>query len=266
MIKKNLVVAIVGDESLHKNWIQGDREFDLFVIYYGDKENPYINDGVLYDKAKGSKFIILDQMEKKHHYFFKEYDAIIVPDDDLYITTKDLNEFFKIFHEYKMELAQPSVLGWQSLFIVAQNPEYILRYTSWVEIMTPCFSQKTFQKLKHTFTENNSNWGIDFLWTKILEYPEDSVGIVDEIVAIHTRPCFQGDTYWRNKNNNLFQDLDNISKKYNIDLKFVKTFNGIKRSFNYFDKYQPEDKFFPNSEIFTNLISQLRNQAKKKFI
>lgn len=257
---KNLVIAVAGDESLHREWIKNNPEFDLFVVYYDNKDNLYSQDGVLYDKAKGSKFIIIDQMIKKHNTFLEQYDAILIPDDDLYMSSKEINQFFSVFHKYELELAQPSILGWQSFFLMAQHPQYILRYTNWIEIMTPCFSKKTFQKVKHTFTENNSNWGIDFLWCQIINY--DKIAVIDDVVAIHTRPCFYGDTYWKNNNNNLSQDLEKVVIKYNIDTN-VKVLKVIERSKNEFDKLPSENKFFPNCDVLKNLISSIR---KKSFI
>ena len=265
---KNLIVAICGDESLHKTWVEGNPEFDLCIFYYGDNKEKYKNEATLYDQAKGTKFVILDQMAKKYADFFDKYDAILVPDDDLYITTEDWNRFFKIFHAYQMKLAQPSILGWQCVFTSCPNANYILRYTNWVEIMTPCFNQETFQKLKKTFAENKTNWGIDFLWIKLLESPKTGVGIIDDVVAIHTRPCFYGDTYWRNKNScdDAIKEITDLRVKYDIQEEIC-VYGGVERDRYAYDQNGSEDKFMPgNCKVLKELINSLRRKKVGKFI
>jgi len=238
-------------------------------VYYGDTANKYRGDGVLYDTCKGSKFLIVDKICERHAGFLNSYDAIAVPDDDLYISGGDWNHFFKLFHQYEMKLAAPSIMGWQLMILSAHNPQYILRYTNWVEIMTPCFSQDTFQKVKHTFTENDTNWGIEYLWTKILGTPKTGIGIIDDVVALHTRPCFYGDTYQRN-NNNFEKALDEICKlsvKHDIDLLDHEQYGGVKRKLEDYNNNGSEEKFFPaNCDVFKDLISSVRKKRCKTFL
>jgi len=254
---------------MHKVWLEGKPDFDLFVVYYGDEGEKYKKDGVLYERLKGTKFLIMDQVCKKHADFISKYDAILIPDDDLYITGDDWNRFFKLFHAYEMKLAQPSIIGWQCTIQSAHRPDYILRYTNWVEIMTPCFDQKTFQMVKHTFAENDTNWGIEYIWIKILGQPAVGVGIIDDIVALHTRPCFYGDTYWRNNNNfdKALQEITNLAVKYDIDIHDYVMHGGVKRDKFDYDNLGSEDKFFPaNCKILKELVSSVRKKRCKTFL
>lgn len=268
-MKKNLIIAVCGDESMHKVWLEGRENFDLMVVYYGDNGKKYERDGILYDQAKGTKFLIMHQMCERHMYFFENYDAILIPDDDLYITGKDWTRFFKLFHAYNMKLAQPSIIGWQCIPLSAHNPSYILRYTNWVEIMTPCFNQQTFKDVSNTFNENNTNWGIEYIWVKILGQPSTGIGIIDDVVALHTRPCFFGDTYWRNNNNceKAIKEISSLSVKYDIDLDDLMVYGGVERDKFDYDNLGSEDKFFPaNCQIMKELISSLRQKRCKTFI
>jgi len=61
--------------------------------------------------------------------------------------------------------------------------------------MCPCFSRQALQKCLPTFTENVTGWSIDAAWNVILNHPQDKIAIIDEVVAIHTRPVFGGDVY-----------------------------------------------------------------------
>lgn len=269
MKKKNLIVAICGDESMHKFWMDKQKDFDLFVVYYGDDDEKYKKDGIHYERAKGTKFVIMDQICQKYDDFLKQYDAILIPDDDLYITGGDRNRFFGLFHKYEMKIAAPSIMGWQLMIMSAHNPQYILRYTNWVEIMTPCFDQSTFQAVRHTFTENDTNWGIEYLWTKILGTPKTSIGIIDDVVALHTRPCFYGDTYQRN-NNNFEKALDEICKlsaKHGVDLLDHEQYGGVKRELEDYNNNGSEAKFFPaNCEILKELVTSVRKKRCKTFL
>jgi len=266
---KNLIVCICGDQSMHKIWTDKNPNFDLFVVYYGETEGKFANHGKYYTTSKGTKFVILADVVERYEEVFASYDNICIPDDDLYITAYDWNRFFAIFNAYMLSIAQPSIMGWQCMMTSAHNPNYILRYTNWVEIMTPCFSQETFQKCRKTFRENRTNWGIDYMWPKLLGYPEDKIAIVDDVVAIHTRPCFFGDTYWRNKNSaeSAYEEIKDLSKKYEIDLEDIVEYGGIKRKRRDYDDRPSEDKFFPNNcEIMKELIATLREKRNRAFI
>lgn len=266
---RNLVVAVAGDESLHKIWNEGTPNFDLFVVYYGDAEGRYKSDGIAYERCKGTKFNILADIEEKHRGLFKQYDAILVPDDDLYISCEDLNRFFSIFHQYELSLAQPSIIGWLSVWISGHDPNWLLRYVNWVEIMTPCFSQECFQKVKHTFRENRTNWGIDHWWVKLLDYSEDKIAVVDDIVAIHTRPCFHGDTYWRNDNtvDGAMEEIKKLAEKYDFKLDDHRVWGGIKRDMLEFHGRPSEGKFYPaNCKSLKEAVTSLRKKRFKNFI
>ena len=58
-MNKNLVITISGDSSTHSQFLTTDRNFDLFVVYYGDKYNAYESDGDYYERLKGTKFNIV---------------------------------------------------------------------------------------------------------------------------------------------------------------------------------------------------------------
>lgn len=258
---KNLVVAVCGESSLHKQWIDGPKEFDLFVNYYGNAGSRYKNDGLFYDNAKGSKFLIMDRLQKNHPEVFDQYDAILIPDDDLLMESSDINRFFELFHEYKMDLAQPAIIGWMSIPIVAPTINSLIRFTTWVEIMTPCFSKQAFAKCLHTFSLNRTNWGIDSLWYKLLGNPQTSVGIIDEVVAIHTRPCFFGDTYSNNQNTFeiAWKELTDLLSEHDLSMdKHV--LGSIPRDMQEFDERPSEHKFFPNCSVFLKKIQDVHNR------
>lgn len=253
---KNLVVGVVGDSSLHKKWVtEAQPDFDLFLVYYGDFGERYRADAIYYERAKGTKFIIFDQIYQKHKDLIDQYDAILVPDDDILFDAVGINKFFAMFHKYNLQVAQPAIMGWMSLPITAVRFDTILRYVNCVEIMTPCFSKSAFQVCKETFMENRTNWGIEWIWFKLLGQPKDKFAIVDDVTAIHTRPCFYGDTYHKNGNNYeiAMQEFLEVLKKHGMD-GVHKTFDEIPRDFGEWMERPSENRLFPSCSAMTKLF------------
>jgi hypothetical protein len=255
---KNLIVSICGDQSLHHQWVHGEQpDFDLFVCYYGKNGDQFQHDGKYYARENGTKFVILNALWQRFGDVFAAYDAVLVPDDDIYLSAKDINRFFNIFHTYKLDLAQPAIAGWYSYPLTCPVVTSKLRYTNWVEIMTPCFSKEGLQKCRHTFSQNNTNWGIDFLWNEVLGKPKDKIAIIDSVVGVHTRPCFFGDTYINNGNTfeKAMKDANEIYEFYKINPEQV-VYETVPLAKSHIDNLPSEDKFFPAQFALKGLISR----------
>lgn len=191
---KNLVICAVGDESLHKNWIPKRKDnYDLFLIYYGDNEG-YENDSKCYIREKGPKFHLVKKIIEENPKIYK-YDYIWIPDDDIYLDRTDVIILFDLCQEYELHLAQPSIIGWYGIGMTLHNKDTSIRYTNYVEIMCPCFSSSALRKCLYTFNLNKTGWGIDSLWNVVLGSPTDKIAIIDDVVAVHTRPVGGGDVY-----------------------------------------------------------------------
>ena len=185
---KNLVVVRCGDKSLHENWLKGNVEYDVAVSYFSDYFKFDQSKLKYLHIFKGSKWEGLDNFFRTTD-FWKEYDAICLPDDDLDCSTEQLSNFFELFHKYNFDLAQPSldINSYYSWSIVLQNKSFKYRETNFVEVMVPCFNKVSFQKIFDTFSENISGWGLDHLWPKLLGNTA-KIGVIDEISIFHTRP------------------------------------------------------------------------------
>jgi hypothetical protein len=211
---KNLIISCVGDNSLHKNWIN-KKSYDLFLINYGSKN--YSKDCKFYKEKKGFKYnLIYEEITKNN--IFEKYDYVWIPDDDIYMSTNEIELLFEIAQKYDLWICQPSIIGWYGLKITLNNIDTKIRFTNYVEIMCPCFNSYALKKCLETFQENKSGWGIDHLWNIKLGQPTDKIAIIDEVTAIHTRPVGGGEIY--KKLNDKFSD----SQKENCD--FSKKSNG----------------------------------------
>lgn len=258
-MSKNLVVGVVGDSSLHHSWLGPTRNFDLFLVYYGDEAGKYHKDGDYYDIAKGTKFVILAQIVERHKTIFEQYDAIFVPDDDIYFTPSDCNRFLELFYAYDLHIAQPSIIGYLTLPLIANVTFSSIRYTNWVELMCPCFSKEAFKKCVPSFRENISNWGIEYLWNRALGEPKDKIAIIDEVIMSHTRPLCYGDTYYNNGTSFEFamREHNELIERHGLDDEKV-IYKTVPRDLTEFHARGSEDKIYPDVNFMKDLIKSLR--------
>lgn len=261
---KNLILTAVGDNSLHKNWIEADNNFDLFLIYYGNEEDKFKADATYYVSRKGNKYLMFYDTIEQNKDIFEKYDNILIMDDDLYTETNHLNDFFKIFSENNFLLAQPSLLGYYTHEITLHDPKWIWRCTNFVEIMCPCFTKETLFKFKETFIENQIGWGIDWLWPKLLGYPKNKIAIIDDCIVLHTRPVTSGDFYKNNNISNGLETLHETIKKYNLSTKAECYYENSR--WKNINCLESKDRFYPNLNCFKNYIDIIRKPKRIPFI
>lgn len=224
--KKNLIISVVGDNSYHNIWINNNPNFDLFLIYYKNNEDIidlykkqclYFEYGEFYQNCP-SKFIKLKKVIEENIKIIKQYKYIWVPDDDIYISSNDINELFHTAEYYDLFLCQPSLLGYYSHDVTRPKYDNILRYTNFVEVMAPLFNIDTLLLVKESFDINFSSWGYDFLWPRMLGYPKDKIAIIDKINMFHTKPV--GQEYSRFPNLPHLE-MNELLEYYDIDNKII---------------------------------------------
>ncbi len=197
--RRNLVVVRAGDQSLHRQWIADNvpRTFDLFVSYYGEVAGAQQDGADFYSVERGPKFPAIAHLLDTRKGLIDKYDCVVFSEDDLFTDARSWNTLFDIFHDYRLDLAQPaltpdSCASWE---FTRKMPDCLLRLTNFVEVMTPMFSRRALQSVGHTFAESVSGWGLDFLWPVLLPYPQFQVAIIDTIAFRHTRPLGSGTLY-----------------------------------------------------------------------
>ncbi len=188
MSRRNLVLAAVGDDSLHARWRRGGTTFDLFLVYYGDGPDRFSGDADYYLRMPGQKWHLVHYALSERPELIDRYDAFWVPDDDLRIAGSDVDALFAVFHEHELQLAQPAVaLGRHvSHPICAERPGLLLRRTRFVEIQAPIFSRDALRRLLPSFVASRSGWGLDLAWPGLLDF--EGMGIIDAYPVAHTRP------------------------------------------------------------------------------
>ena len=194
MKRSNLVIVRAGDESLHRRWLRGtagqERTWDLLVSYFGDDPTIYRDGECTRIDSKGPKWPALYELISNQEVLVRQYEAIWLPDDDLDCTLDDVNELFGIFAAEHLELAQPSLTldSYITHMVTLHNSCFRIRYTSFVEIMAPCFSRRALSTLAPTFNANLSGWGLDFVWPAALSAGPSKTAVIDDVQVRHTRP------------------------------------------------------------------------------
>ncbi|TPQ51251.1 hypothetical protein C2U72_09310 [Prosthecomicrobium hirschii] len=195
-----LVILRAGDRSLHPGWLAGappeTRTWDLHLSYFGNDPDPFPDRpaDVTVSFEKGSKATGTVACLAGLGARLDRYRFIWLPDDDLAADLPTLNRFFAIVAEYDLDIAQPA-LGPGSFVnhrITSQRPEYRLRFTDFAEIMALGLSQRAFRICRPYFDRSVSSWGLDFLFPKLIGYPDRKIAIVDETPVVHTRPGGKG--------------------------------------------------------------------------
>lgn len=218
-MNKYLIISTVGNNSLHKEWIKGDKNFDLILIYYGDDNDiyeDYKKDCNLIINKKGQKFPLLYDFINNYKDLINSYKYIWIPDDDIYIDTNDINRLFEYADKYNLYICQASLLDYGKKIshgITKNNKKRKIRFTSFVEVMAPLFSYDTLLKLYDDFIFSESGWGLDISWVVRLNNPIYKIAIIDDIQMIHTSEV--GVNYSRFKKHPE-DDLLYFLKKYNI--------------------------------------------------
>ena len=186
-----LVIARAGDQSLHPHWTStlATRDWDLVVSYFDDDPHRFRGVGEKRVDDKGLKWQGLHALLTRDD-FWRRYDYIWLPDDDLAADQATISAFFDIVAELRLALAQPA-LSWASHFshgVSVRRPSFRARWTNFVEIMAPCFERSFLERCLPTFGESMSGWGLDWLWPHFLGARTRQIAVIDAVVITHTRP------------------------------------------------------------------------------
>ena len=208
--KKNAVFVPVGKDSLHRQLLKGDADFDLHLLIYDGSYNKFCNDSDFVACDAGYKMDMTYRYLHRHPEFFEKYEYFFLLDDDIVISTEDVNRLFSMMREYQLKIAQPSlVMSYYTYKHTAFHPFYILRYTNFVEMMMPCFSRDALKAVLPTFEQKIRWCGIEMHWPVLVGSNHKDMAIVDAVSAKHTRPVQS----W----NSLSQlQQENYLKKHNL--------------------------------------------------
>jgi hypothetical protein len=185
---RNLVFSSVGDTSIHRQWLEGsNRNFDLFLCYYGDRGSRFEDDADLYLRRQGTKTENFVYAYRKWRKRLKGYDNFFIVDDDIAMDTAGLNEMFGLFDDYGLWLAQPAYRSGSDVRwpISAQATGTVLRYTNFVETGVTLFRRSALDRAIDVMAESRSGFGVDQVYSQVLSDPTDKIAILDGTPCTH---------------------------------------------------------------------------------
>ncbi|MCM1311786.1 MAG: DUF707 domain-containing protein [Bacteroides sp.] len=222
MKTNNCVIAAVGKDSLHREWIKDkdDINFDLHLMVYDDSASQYEADTRFIYQAKGRKLRLVYEYLRLHPEYIDRYDYFLLADDDISATAKQISDLFAAMEKYKLKIAQPALTdSYYSFRHTLQDKRYKLRYTNFVEMMFPCFSHEALKKVLCTFNENPTGWGVEYHWARLVGDPRHNMAIIDEVAVRHTRPLQS----WTCEN---FRYMHDYIRKYGLS-KQIEVYSSI---------------------------------------
>ncbi len=195
---KNLVYTSAGDRSNVPDWIAGERDFDLWITYYGSDKRQlqrFEKIAQFVNQRKGSKFQNLFNLYINHQDVLSQYDHIFILDDDLIISTESLNEVFSIHKKYNLSISQPAFdrAGKVSHKITAYEKGTVLRYTNFVEVTCPLFTTEVLFDFFGVYDTDLVGWGIDWWFTdKCINQSEEEMAIIDAVICLNPTDEMKG--------------------------------------------------------------------------
>lgn len=181
--KKHLVIARVGDSSLHPAWLEPQQflSFDLCLSYYGEQPGRYASHCVFYRESKGEKWQDIYQIIESLGQDIDRYQAIWIPDESISTNAYTINRMFHIFTDQELWLAHPALAsGSYSLWpVLLQHQEYILRYTRLRYLAAPLFSSDALRDCLPLMNAGQSGRELAWVWPEEREYPGRKIAVID---------------------------------------------------------------------------------------
>jgi hypothetical protein len=184
----NLVFTSAGDRSNLRRWLQGRRDFDLWVVYYGEQPGMFRELATYHVNRQGSKFQNLHYCYKHWPHLLAQYDAIMVTDDDIVIDATGITRLFEIRREFDLWALQPAfrLAGKVSWDITAVHATAKLRYTNFIEMACPLFRRDKLDAFMAVYDPELVGYGVDWWFLHTLGAGLDSrVAVVDEVTCIN---------------------------------------------------------------------------------
>jgi hypothetical protein len=199
-LRDYLVFVRAGRNSLHTKFLAQDplRNWDCCVSWYREPA-PEAADAAEFHETEGD-----NKFEAFASFFRKTatshpYRYYLVVDDDIDFAAGDISRLFSLCSRHQTFLCQPA-LRWgthSNHSVTLWNPACVVRRTTFVEVMSPCFSRRAVEELEHVFSLTRSTWGIDYAWSSLLA-GQNKLTIIDAVRVAHTKPVdLRGGAFYR---------------------------------------------------------------------
>jgi hypothetical protein len=190
-VRRHLVVARVGNRSLHRLWMDRgeDRDWDLYLCPFEPIPSQADISCTTGEVIPGPKWTGLTTLLNGWSGW-RDYQYIWLPDDDILTDQQTIDAMFRVGERLNFDLFAPGLhpSSYYAHYIAMSNRSFFARRVGFVEIMIPCFRRAALERLLPTFKLSTTGWGwgLDSVWPKLLDY--EGLGIIDGVSVLHTRP------------------------------------------------------------------------------
>jgi hypothetical protein len=170
---RNFVFTSAGDNTdFHTLWFNGVINYDVYVIYYGDKDKNYElykSKVTFIERRKGSKFQNFLYFFNTYPEIIDRYDRFFIVDDDIIMSATDITTMFVIAEKTGIKICQPSLTKESKIShaVTCNIKDSILHYTNFIEVNVPLFSKEALYTFMPYMNDKLIGWGIDFLYIYI---------------------------------------------------------------------------------------------------
>jgi hypothetical protein len=226
-LARDLVIARVGRNSLHRFWIDEGkpRDWDLYLCPFEELAPHAGVDCIVGEVIPGAKWAGLRALLNEWDGW-RDYDHIWLPDDDILANQDTISRMFLAAAALQFKIFSPALAenSYYDHYLMMRNRNFFARRVGFVEIMVPGFSRPVLEQLLHTLDLSTTGWGfgLDPLWAKLLDYKD--LGILDAVPVLHARPV--GKFRDADLHRRLMEENDQIIAAYHAPLQMV-TFAGI---------------------------------------
>lgn len=135
-----LVYTSAGENAAVKRWAKNPhRCYDIWVTNYSNTSGLWYECADFYNECKGAKFPNFKAVLERHYDHLATYKAIMIADDDIIISSANLDNLFHLFNEKSAALVVPafSRFGKVSHDTTARELGSDYRYTNFAEVTCP---------------------------------------------------------------------------------------------------------------------------------
>ena len=193
--RRYLVFTSAGEHANVRKWLRGNRNFDVWLTYYGPGASPFVGSVEIHTVRKGSKFQNLHFAYRQWPEVLGRYSAIMVMDDDIVISGEEISWLFEFRDRLDLWVLQPAFhpKGKISHPITEVRPGLSFRYTNFVEMTCPLFRRDKLLNFLELYDPVLVGFGMDWWFLHTLGPSlQDRVAIVDEITCINPRDTKKG--------------------------------------------------------------------------
>lgn len=193
--RRFVVYLQCGAGSVHHEWLKGSaREWDLIVNHYDGTYVDRVPCDVEFQQVgplPGTKFTSFLTLLTSWPDLVRQYDAVLLLDDDVLISEAGIDALFNVVESYSLDLAQPSLTTDSHCAhpVCRRRGARRLRYVNAIDLMMPVYSRRSLEVGGHLFKQTVSGWGLDMVLGKLVsERLGGKAAVVDAVAARHSKP------------------------------------------------------------------------------